>query len=77
MGQPRRVSLADSWHVYRSHRSRAYNSKILGSCLVLFNTGRGKETRQAAPKDPSEGSQRSGGIGDLYELCEFGSFIHT
>lgn len=44
---------------------------------MLFNTGRGKETRQATPEDPSEGSQRSGRIGDLYEFCEFGLFIYS
>lgn len=71
MGQPKKVRLTDSWYTYRFHCSRAYNLEILGSCLMLFNIGRGKETRQATPKDPSEGSQRSGRIGDLYELCEY------
>ena len=78
MGQPRKVSLTDSWYAYRFHRSRAYNLELLGSCLVLFfNNCRGKETRQATPEDPSEGSQRSGRLGDLYELREFGLFIHA
>jgi hypothetical protein len=78
MGQPRRVSLTDSWYAYRSHRSRAYNLEILGSCSVLlFNNCRGKETRQATPEDPPEGSQRSDRIGDLYELCELEFITHS